>query len=480
MSNNNGNVRVDGDAPVEAGVMPAEFGLSMAVFVVVASMVGTGVLMTSGYTVALVGSNQLMLLLWVIGAVIAVCGALTLAELSAALPKTGGDYVFLFEAYGPLAAFLSGWASFLMGFSGPSAAAAFGSAKYVLAPFRFPLQQAEFYQRILATVVILAFAILHVSGRRRTSFVQTWFTVLKVAVLGVLIVGGIAVGWPNYANLQDPKPIDVDLAKTMLFSLVFIYYAYTGWNGASYLAGEIRDPQKVLPKAILIGTGLVALVYLAINVVYALALSAADVQAIAFAPDNTQGLGAVAPIAEIAARKLFGAKWSDPLSVAMGLMMLSTLSVYVLLGPRVIYAMAKAGQFPAVAAKLLPGVETPGVATLLQVIVTLALLWSGSFESILIYASVGLSLFSMLSMSAIFVLRVKRPDLPRPFRTPGYPFTPAIYLILTGLLLGAAFLREPFVSTISLVSMLAGIPVYYFFVGMSRSTPSGLDSSSSS
>ncbi|WP_165243861.1 APC family permease [Paludisphaera soli] len=449
------------DSAASEAKMPAEFGVWMAVFVVVASMVGTGVLSTSGYTMALVGSNQLMLALWVLGGVIAICGALTLAELSAALPKTGGDYVFLFEAYGPLAAFLSGWVSFLMGFSGPSATAAYGSAKYMLAPLRLTGQDAMLAERGLATVAILIFAAIHVSGRRRTSLVQGWITGLKVAVLLVLIVGGLAVGWPNTANLADAKPIDAGLAKTMLFSMVFIYYAYTGWNGASYLAGEIREPQKVLPRAILIGTAIVTVLYLAVNVVYALALSAADVQAIVADPANTQGLDAVAPIAEIATRRLFGEKWSNPLSVAVGLMMLSSLSVYMLLGPRVIFAMAKAGQFPSMAARLTQRTQTPAVATLFQIAATLVLLWTGTFESLFVYASVGLSLFSLLAMSAIFVLRVKRPDLPRPFRTPGYPVTPAIYLGLTGTLLVAAFISSPVVSTISLVSMLVGIPVYY-------------------
>ncbi|APW60937.1 APC family permease [Paludisphaera borealis] len=451
--------------------MPAEFGLPMAVCVVVASMVGTGVLMTSGYTVASVGSNQYMLVLWVIGGVTAICGALTLAELSAAMPRTGGDYVFLYEAYGPLAAFLTGWASFLMGFSGPSAAAAFGSAKYVLAPLQMEGSQALLCQRLLASLAILAFAALHVSGRRQTAHVQGWITGLKVAVLGLLIVGGLAVGWPNYANLQDPKPIDGGLATSMMFSLVYIYYAYTGWNGASYLAGEIRDPQKTLPRAILIGVGLVTLIYLAINVVYGLALSAADVQAIVAGTDGKPDFDRVAPIAELAARKLFGAQWSNPLSVAIGLMMLSSLSVYMLIGPRVIYAMAKAGQFPAVAGRLSSRAETPAVATLFQVAASLVLLWTGSFEWILVYASVGLSSFSILAMSSIFVLRIRRPDMPRPFRTPGYPITPILYLVLTVSLLGAAFKSKPDVSTISVVSMLAGIPVYYLCGAHKRARP---------
>jgi APA family basic amino acid/polyamine antiporter len=453
--------------------MPAEFGLSMAIFVVLASMVGVGVLTTSGYTVALVGSNQLMLGLWVIGGLIAACGALTLAELSAALPHTGGDYVYLYEAYGPLAAFLSGWVSFLIGFSGPCAASAFAAAKYTLAPFQLPTDQAVVYQRAAATAAILVFALIHVSSRRRTARVQAVVTGLKIIVLILLIVGGMIVGWPHSANLQDPRPIDGKLARTMMFSMVYIYYAYTGWNGASYLAGEIRDAQKILPRAILLGTAVVTLLYLAVNVVYALALSASEVQALVGAPENKQGLDVVAPIAEIAARRLFGTTWSNPLSIAIGLMMLSTLSAYLLLGPRVLYAMASAGQFPSIAARLSSHAGTPAMATLFQVIAALVLLWTGSFESIVVYASVGLSIFSMLAMSSIFILRWKRPDLPRPFRTPGYPLTPVVYLVLTALLTCAAFSERPVVSAAALASILAGIPVYYLWVRKGQ-TPSTL------
>lgn len=448
---------------VNSEPMQAEFGLPMAIFVVVASMVGVGVLTTSGYTVALVGSNQLMLGLWVVGGVIAVCGALTLAELSAALPHTGGDYIYLYEAYGPLAAFLSGWVSFLIGFSGPCAASAFAASKYMLAPLRLEGTQAVMIQRIVATLCIAILAAIHVSGRRRTARLQGAITSLKLVVLGLLVVAGLALGWPHASNLNDAKPIDGDLAATMVFSLVYIYYAYTGWNGASYLAGEIRDAQKVLPRAILLGTAMVTILYLALNVVYGLALSAADIRAIVDAPENRIGLDVVAPIGEIAARRLFGESWSNPLSVAIGLMLLSTLSAYLLLGPRVIYAMARAGQFPAVAARLCPHAGTPAVATLLQVAMTLILLWTGSFESIVLYASVGLSLFSMLAMSSIFILRRKRPDLPRPFRTPGYPLTPAAYLILTSTLASAAFWQRPLVSAVALGSILLGIPFYYFW-----------------
>ncbi|WP_250846968.1 APC family permease [Aquisphaera insulae] len=450
--------------------MPAEFGLPMATFVVIASMVGVGVLTTSGYTMAGVGSNQYMLLLWVVGGIIALCGALTLAELSAALPHTGGDFVYLLHAYGPLVAFLSGWVSFVCGFSGPCAAAALASAKYVLAPFAIDPARLTLIQRVLATAGILSFAVVHVSGRSRTARVQGWITGLKVGLLGLLVVAGLLVGWPNLANLNDPMPVDGPLAESMLFSLVYIYYAYIGWNGASYLAGEIREPQRILPRAILYGTGGVTILYLALNAVYGLALTPADLKAMIDAPGNQQGMDVVDPIAEIAAKRLFGTSWSTPLSLAIGLMLLSTLSAYLLLGPRVIYAMARAGQFPGIAARLSPSAGTPFVATALQVAMTLVLLWTGSFQWIVLYASVGLSLFSMLAMSSIFVLRWKRPDLVRPFRTPGYPVTPLIYLILTAALALAAFRKEPWISTAALASILAGIPVYYL---MKRLVPGG-------
>ena len=208
---------------------------------------------------------------------------------------------------------------------------------------------------------------------------------------------------------------------SLMSSMVYIYYAYTGWNSAAYLAGEVRNAQRLLPWAILVGTALVMALYLALNVVYAFALSAADVRAIALNPLNRAGREAVAPIAQIAAARLFGSRWSTVFSIAFGMMLLSTLSAYVLIGPRVVYAMARAGQFPSIAARLTSRAGTPGIATALQTFVALLLLWTGSFENLIIYAGVGLSLFSMLAVSSIYVLRWKRPLMHRPFRTPGYP-----------------------------------------------------------
>lgn len=443
--------------------MPAEFGLATATFLIVASMVGTGVLMTSGYTVYFVGSNQLMMGLWVLGGVTAACGALTLCELTAALPRTGGDYVYLREAYGPLVAFLSGWVSLLIGFAAPTATAAIGSATYLLSPLAIDASIALTVRRVLATALIVTFAVVHNRGRKQTARVQGWITALKLVLLGLFIVAGLAAGWPHAANLDDRPPVTADLVVTMTSSLVYISYAYTGWNAASYLAGEFVDPQRQLPRAILLGTAGVLVLYVGLNLVYALALSAGDIKAIVEGAGHTgtKDLDAVGPIADLAARRLFGDWWSRPLSVAIGLMLLSSLSAYLLTGPRVIYAMAVAGQFPATAGTLTAGAGTPAVATLLQTVMTLAFLWVGTLDKLMSYAGVGLAIFSMLAVSAVYVLRWTQPDLPRPFRTPGYPFTPAFYLVVTGALTVASFARAPKVSTLALLSILAGVPVYY-------------------
>src|SRR5690349_19076431 len=225
------------------------FGLATATFVVVSSMIGTGVLTTSGFTVFFVGSNQLMLALWVVGGVLALCGALTLCELSAALPRSGGDYVFLSEAYGPLAGFLSGWVSFLIGFGGPIAASASAAAKYLLAPLRLGEASAAVAQPAVASAAIVALGVVHCLGRGSTIRAQAGMTTLKIAILALLAVAGLVAGWGRWGNLADRPPLDRDRLVTMGSSLIYISYAYTGWNAASYLAGEVDRPQERMPRA---------------------------------------------------------------------------------------------------------------------------------------------------------------------------------------------------------------------------------------
>jgi len=211
-----------------------------------------------------------------------------------------------------------------------------------------------------------------------------------------------------------------------------------------------------VPRAILIGTGLVTALYLAVNLAYALALPADEIRGIV----AERGLDAVAPIAQLAAERLVGPRAAAPLSVAIGLTLLASVSAYVLTGPRVAAAMARAEHFPAVAGRE-TAAGAPVIATLLQTGWAILLLWTASFETILMYAGVGLAIFSMLSVAAVIVLRVRRPDMPRPFRVPGYPLVPIAYLLGTGLLTAAVAWERPLVAAVSAATIAAGVPAWW-------------------
>lgn len=432
------------------------FGLATATFLVVSGMIGTGVLTTSGFTVYFVGSNQLMLALWVVGGVLAVCGGLTLCELTTMLPNSGGDYVYMREAYGPLPAFLSGWVSFLIGFGAPIAASSVAAAHYLLAPAELPEPLAGPGRAVLASAAILALTAVHSLGRRSSIVAQAGMTSIKLAILVALAAAGLIAGQGGWTNLSDRPPLTGNLLVAMASSLVYISYAYTGWNTAAYVAGEVTQPQVTMPRAILLGSGLVLAVYLALNTAYALALSADDVRSIV---DQAGSLEAVAPIAQLMASRLFGPRVAGPLSVALGLTLLASVSAYVLAGPRVAAAMARDGLFPAAAGRVSDR-GVPVVAAVAQAAWAILLVWTASFERMLVFAGVGLAISSMLAVGAIFVLRRRRPELPRPFRTPGYPLVPALYLLGTGLLTVAVIAQRPLESGLSLAAIAAGIPLY--------------------
>ena len=444
------------------------FGGATAAFVVISSMVGTGVLTTSGFSMYYLGSNQLMLVLWVVGGVLAVCGALTLCELTAMMPRSGGDYVYLLESYGPVVAFLSGWVSFLIGFGGPIAATSSASANYLLVPFGLPVGTEAILRPTLASLLILTLAVFHCFGRDSSIWTQGMMTLVKLAILVSLALAGIALGWGRWESLAERPPITLGVVKTMALSLVFVTYAYTGWNAASYLAGEVDQPQRTMPRAILFGTALVTALYLLLNLAYALAIPPSVIQRLVIDPKHVE---VVAPIAKIAAEQLVGARIANPLSIAIGLTLMASVSAYVLTGPRVLMAMASAGQFPSWAGRV-SGRGAPILATVVQVAWSLILLWTTPFESILLYASIGLSLFSMLTVSSIFILRLRQPETNRPFRTPGYPITPLIYLIGSGALVFVLGLDRWKIALASIGTIILGIPVYYAWQTVGKERPS--------
>ncbi|MBN1393063.1 MAG: amino acid permease [Sedimentisphaerales bacterium] len=433
--------------------MRRDFGLSTATYVVIASMVGTGILVSPGYMMASLNNYTAIFGLWILGGLLAMCGALCVAELAAALPRAGGEYVYLREAYGPMPAFLCGWTSFFLGFSAPLAVAGYMAAVYLLAPFGVVAKQAGHTVQLTAVIIIIVITIPNLIGHRQSAWTQNLTTVLKLGLFAALVALAFLFGEGRLANISQGQAIREVKVGTAASQLFYVMFAYSGWNAASYLAGEVKNPGKILPRSLLLGTGLVIILYLALNLVFAYAVPLGDVS---FA--NAE------QVPQLAVEKMFGARTSNVFSVAVGLTFLATVSAFIVTGPRVYYAMAKDGLFPSIAARIGEKGQVPVYAMLAQSLFSIIILFVTDFQNLYKYASVGLSLFALLFIAAVYILRWRRPDMDRPFRLPGYPVVPAVFISVTCFMTVFAFTQWWKPSAYSVGSILVGIPVYYLWM----------------
>jgi APA family basic amino acid/polyamine antiporter len=426
------------------------FGLSTSTYVVMASMIGTGILVSPGYMMASLGNYPVIFGLWALGGLLAVCGALCVAELAAALPRAGGEYVYLREAYGPMPAFLSGWTSFFVGFSAPLAVAAYIAALYILTPFRLAESGTGYLIKLVAAIIIVVVTLPNLVGYRQSAWTQNLTTIIKFGLFLVLVVVAFLFGNGRVANItqgQSFGKVELGTAATQLF---YVMFAYSGWNAAGYLAGEVKNPAKTLPRSLLLGTGLVVMLYLAVNLTFAYAVPLVDV-----------GFDNAEQVPQLAVENLFGPRASSIFSVMLGLTFLATVSAFIITGPRVYYAMAKDGLFPSIAGHVGSKGHVPVYAMLAQSVCAIAILFVTDFQNLYKYASVGLSLFALLFIGAVYVLRWRQPQMERPFRVPGYPVVPAVFMAVTLFMTVFAFLQWRKPSIYSLGSILVGIPVYY-------------------
>jgi APA family basic amino acid/polyamine antiporter len=426
------------------------FGLSTSTYVVIASMVGTGILISPGYMMASLQNYPVIFVLWALGGLLAICGALSVAELAAALPRAGGEYVYLREAYGPMPAFLSGWTSFFLGFSAPLAVAGYVAAKYLLSPFGIAESETGLITKVSAAAIIVAVTLPNLFGHRQSAWTQNLTTLLKFGLFVFLAVLAFLFGKGQMANLSEGQSIGQVKLGTAASQLFYVMFAYSGWNAASYLAGEVKNPGKVLPRSLLLGAGLVTVLYLALNLVYAYAV---PLSAVGF--DNAE------LVPRLAVERLFGQRISNVFSVLLGLTFLATVSAFIITGPRVYYAMAGDGLFPSIAGHVSSKGRVPVYAMVLQSLCAIIILFVTEFNELYQYASVGLALFALLFIGAVYVLRFRQPDMERPFRVPGYPVVPVIFMASIIFVAVFAFREWPKPSVYSLVSILLGIPVYY-------------------
>jgi APA family basic amino acid/polyamine antiporter len=421
-------------------------GAVHAAALVVASMVGTGIFTTTGVLLTSLSSAAIVLAAWAISGVLALCGAAVYAELGAMMPRVGGEYVYVSRAFGPVAGFMSGWVALIVGFAAPTAGGAIGFASYVnaVAP--------AVPQKAVAIALIVAVTLLHMTDVRLGGRVQAGLAGLVVAVIVVFVVAALTTGRLSGANLAMAVPAAgrahagaLASAGAFAIGLVQVSYAYSGWNGAAYVAGEVRDPVRALPRALVLGTGLVTVLYLALNVIYLCAVPPA-------------ALAGQINVGHIAAGALFGARGADIVSSLIALTNAGFVSAMVMSGPRVAVAMGEDGAFFRALGRT-NARGAPMRAVGLQGALAIIAVLTAKYDQILVYVGFTLTLNAAAAVLAAFVLR-RRPAAERPHSALGWPYSGALFLALAAFMIVLAVRERPAESAAALVTLAAGGAAY--------------------
>jgi len=440
-----------------ANGLERKLGLFPLTNIVIANMVGSGIFTTSGLLMKDLHHPVVMLGLWVVGGLVALCGALSYGELGAAFPHAGGEYAFLSRLYHPILGFLSGWVSFFVGFSAPIAASAIGFSEYSTRAFPGLLHpgiiggasEAAVMKKLYAILIIAAFTFLHTRGLETGARVQNALTGLKILLIVGLVAAGFAVGKGSLGHLVAAAPFRFDFGglKTLGLSLMWIMFAYSGWNASAYVGSEVKNPSRNLPRSLLIGTGVVMLLYIALNLFYIYAIPPAQMEG-------------VISVGGLAAGNLFGKSAETVLSVLISFALFSSLSAYLILGPRVYYSMARDGIFFKSIAYVDPKCCVPTRSILLQGAIASVMVLFGTFDQLLTYMGFSLGIFPLLAVLGVFKLRRTGRSA---VKLPGYPVASAVYILIGATILVLAFLERPVESLVAVATALGGIPVYFFF-----------------
>jgi APA family basic amino acid/polyamine antiporter len=439
---------VRGAAPASGSLLRV-LGVGSIVGIVVGTMIGSGIFIVPATVAAQVRSPLVILAVWVVGGLLSVFGALSLAELAAAYSETGGIYVYLREAYGPLAGFLFGWTLFLVIDSGSIAALSVAFSSKYLPHF---LNMGPVVQKLAAILFIVLLMSINILGVKRGSLFQNVLTSLKFVALAGIVVTVFLFAKGDWGNLTRPAADAPkgDMIAMFGLALVAALWAYKGFESSTYNSGETRNPSRTLPVGIIAGCGLVTLLYLLANAAYLYAVPASEM-----AKSN-----------RIAADAMNAAVGPIGASVVAFIILFSIMGAangHVLTGPRVYYAMAKDGLFFRKMASVHPKFHTPHVSILVVGTWSIILSLSGTFEQLLRYVVFGHWIFMGLAVSAVFVLRKKRPDLRRPYRTLGYPVTPGLFVLAALFVTVNALIGTFWNSFAGLLIIALGIPAYVYW-----------------
>ena len=431
-----------------------------AAAIVVSNVIGGGIFFSPIIVAGLVPSARGILAVWLVGGALAFAGAMAYSELAALRPKAGGEYVYLREAFGPLTGFLSGWTSFVAGFSGAIAASAVALAEYIgrFAPFAgdgtplltIPLPLVPIVvspKAIVALCAITLITLVHLRGLGPGRIVQNLLAGAKVSAILVFLAIGFGAGHGQWSHVAAAATVSAPFSG-MLLALVPVMFTYSGWNAAAYLAEEIRSPGRNVPIALGLGTLAVIVIYVGLNALYLYALPAAD-------------LGAVkGTLIDTVAERLFGFTAGNVIAVFTIISIAASISAMVLAGPRVYFAMARDGLFAAPAARVHPRFRAPVGAIVTQAVWSGILVLCGSLSQLVSYTGFAVVLFSGIAVAAVFVLRRRHPDAPRPFRAWGYPAAPAVFVVASAVMVGNEIWRNPQPAMAGLAIIALGVPFY--------------------
>ena len=424
-----------------------KISVTTATAIVIANMVGTGVFTSLGFQVLGVQSIFALLMLWVIGGILSFCGALSYSELGAAIPRSGGEYTYLSKIYHPAVGFLSGFVSVFVGFAAPIALAAMALGGYFCTVFPW------FNPVWVGATVVVLITLVHSINLSIGSRFQNIVTSLKVLLILIFIVCGFVFGEHQPISVLPLQGSWKEIGSVAFaISLIFVSYAYSGWNASAYMAGEIKNPQKNLPKSILSGTLIVMVLYILLNFIFLYTVPIAEMA-------DSQG-NPIIEIGALSAGKIFGNTGGNIMSLVISILLISTISSMVLAGPRVTMTIGEdIAALKFFARKNKKGI--PVIAIILQSLIALILIFTSSFDAVLTYLGFILTLFTTLTVLGLFILRINKPDLPRPFKAWGYPITPAIFILLNLGIIYHSLTSKLAESLAGLGTVLIGLVIFY-------------------
>ena len=461
------------NTPVSTADGPAlerRLGPFDAAGIIVANVIGGGILFFPPGIAANTPETWVFLSTWVAGGFLAFCGAMAYAELAALRPRAGGEYVYLTEAYGRLAGFLTGWTSFIAGFAGAVAASAMivpfylerfapgaaNSTPWLQIPIPYlPLTFSN--QSLIAIAIVWLMSIIHIRGVGPGRVVSNALTILKVAAF----LGFIVVGLAMSGSTASPAPAAAGTSSVTgwLLGLIVVMFVYSGWNAAAYMAEEVRNPGRNLPLALALGTGAVTVIYILINVLY---LKVIPIQELVTLKGS---------VLDVAAERLIGVRAGDVMGIVSIIGLVASVNAMTFAGPRVYFAMARDGVFVPAAAQIHPVYRTPWIAIAAQALWATILILTGSLDALGNYVAFAITLFAGTAVAAVFVLRARDPHAPRPFKAIGYPLTPAIFVLFSAIMVVNAIYREPRVTGLGILLIAAGIPIYLWFTKRAKGGP---------